>query len=315
MPEMPEVEAVRRVLEPQLRGRRVASVAIAQPQIVAHPGPDGFASAVEGREIVGMGRRGKFLTMALGDGGTIVLHLRMTGHLLVLPANFPVQKHTHLVMGLSDGMEVRYVDPRRFGRFWYLAPGEEDAVTGMAKLGPEPLDAAFTGSYLKEKAGSRSKAVKEALHDQSVVAGIGNIYSDEILFDARVNPLQGPLGAALEQAGTGGAGRDRVERGRERDDARGIPGGDGRSVPQHGARGGVWPRGRAVPAVREHGEAHGNRGSRQLLLPALPAETPAGAALGRGVCPLQGRRPEGGTCGSAAGFSMERRRVSWTCAR
>ena len=168
MPEMPEVEAVRRVLEPQLRGRRVASVAIAQPQIVAHPGPDGFASAVEGREIVGMGRRGKFLTMALGDGGTIVLHLRMTGHLLVLPANFPVQKHTHLVMGLSDGMEVRYVDPRRFGRFWYLAPGEEDAVTGMA--------------------GSRSKAVKEALHDQSVVAGIGNIYSDEILFKARIRP-------------------------------------------------------------------------------------------------------------------------------
>lgn len=188
MPEMPEVEAVRRVLEPQLRGRRVASVAIAQPQIVAHPGPDGFASAVEGREIVSMGRRGKFLTMALGDGGTIVLHLRMTGHLLVLPANFPVQKHTHLVMGLSDGMEVRYVDPRRFGRFWYLAPGEEDAVTGMAKLGPEPLDAAFTGSYLKEKAGSRSKAVKEALHDQSVVAGIGNIYSDEILFKARIRP-------------------------------------------------------------------------------------------------------------------------------
>ena len=188
MPEMPEVEAVRRVLEPQLRGRRVASVAIAQPQIVAHPGPDGFASAVEGREIVGMGRRGKFLTMALGDGGTIVLHLRMTGHLLVLPANFPVQKHTHLVMGLSDGMEVRYVDPRRFGRFWYLAPGEEDAVTGMAKLGPEPLDAAFTGSYLKEKAGSRSRAVKEALHDQSVVAGIGNINSDEILFKARIRP-------------------------------------------------------------------------------------------------------------------------------
>ena len=89
MPEMPEVEAVRRVLEPQLKGRRVASVAIAQPQIVAHPGPDGFASAVEGREIAGMGRRGKFLTMALGDGGTVALHLRMTGICSSFPPIFP----------------------------------------------------------------------------------------------------------------------------------------------------------------------------------------------------------------------------------
>jgi len=188
MPEMPEVEAVRRVLEPQLARRKILFVAIAQPQVVAYPSAGEFATAIEGREVEALGRRGKFLTVALGDGATIVLHLRMTGHLLVVAADFPVQKHTHLVMHLSDGMEVRYIDPRRFGRFWYLAPGEEDAVTGIAKLGPEPLSTAFTGNYLKEKLGARGKTVKEMLHDQSVVAGIGNIYSDEILFRARIRP-------------------------------------------------------------------------------------------------------------------------------
>ena len=101
-----------------------------------------------------------------------------------------MEKHTHLVLRLSDGAELRYLDTRRFGRFWLFAPGEPDEVSGRCKLGPEPDDAVLTVAYLKAQAGRKRKPIKELLHDQSVVAGIGNIYSDEILFDARVNPLK-----------------------------------------------------------------------------------------------------------------------------
>lgn len=188
MPELPEVETVRRVLEPQVKGRKITGITIAQPKIIAHPGADAFAAAVAGSTIVSMGRRGKYLAVVLDDGGKIVLHLRMTGHLLVTPDDFPEQKHTYLVLQLEGDEQVRYIDPRRFGRFWYVGPDEDDVFTGMDKLGPEPLDDSLTGEYLKRKLGKRTKAIKEMLHDQTIVAGIGNIYSDEILFAARIRP-------------------------------------------------------------------------------------------------------------------------------
>lgn len=190
MPELPEVETVRRVLEPQLAGRVIKGVDVLNGQVVAHPSPEAFVCALVGRRIAGMGRRGKYLSMALDDGSELVVHLRMTGRLLVVPPDEPVEKHTHLVVRLTDDEELRYLDTRRFGRFWLFAPGEPDEVSGRCKLGPEPNDAALTSAYLKAQAGRKRKPVKELLHDQSVVAGIGNIYSDEILFDARVNPLK-----------------------------------------------------------------------------------------------------------------------------
>ena len=190
MPELPEVETVRRVLEPQLAGRVIEGVDVLNGQVVAHPAPEAFASVLVGRKIAGMGRRGKYLAVALDDGSELVVHLRMTGQLLVAPPDAPVEKYTHLVLRLSDGAELRYLDTRRFGRFWLFAPGEPDEVSGRCKLGPEPDDAVLTVAYLKAQAGRKRKPIKELLHDQSVVAGIGNIYSDEILFDARVNPLK-----------------------------------------------------------------------------------------------------------------------------
>ena len=187
MPELPEVETVRRILGPQVAGRRISKVELRRPEVVAHPSPEVFCDGVTGATFSGMGRRGKFLLLNLADGGTIVLHLRMTGQLLVTPAGFPEEKHTHAVFHLDDGNELRFVDTRRFGRLWLLGAGEQD-MTGMGKLGPEPFDAACCADHLRTALGRRKKTIKECLLDQTVVAGIGNIYADEILYAVKLNP-------------------------------------------------------------------------------------------------------------------------------
>lgn len=137
-----------------------------------------------------MTRRGKFLSVLLNSGDYFVLHLRMTGCLLLTPADYPAEKHTHIVFHLSSGHELRFSDTRRFGRFWLFRKGESDTYSGMDKLGLEPFDAGLTADYLHQHFGKRKKAVKECLLDQSVIAGIGNIYSDEILFAAKIHPIR-----------------------------------------------------------------------------------------------------------------------------
>lgn len=188
MPEMPEVEVIRRILEPQLAGRKIAAVEIFNKQILAHPDEITFSNLLTGQTISGMSRRGKYLTIHLENGDSVVLHLRMTGQLLVTPPDMTIEKHTHLIATLSDEMQLRYIDVRRFGRFWYLQFDEPDTFTGQTQLGAEPFDDVLTPVYLKNKLGKRKKPIKEMLHDQSIVAGIGNIYSDEILFSAGIYP-------------------------------------------------------------------------------------------------------------------------------
>ena len=188
MPELPEVETIKRILEPQLKGRQIVSVAVNNPQIIAYPETDIFSDALVGQTITSMSRRGKYLTIHFEGGGSLTIHLRMTGQLLITPADYPTEKHTHISAGLSDGMEIRYIDVRRFGRFWYLQADEADTVTGRSKLGIEPFDELLTADYLRSKLEKRKKPIKEMLHDQSIVAGIGNIYSDEILFSACIYP-------------------------------------------------------------------------------------------------------------------------------
>ena len=190
MPELPEVESVRRVLEPQLAGRTIVRTRLLWPGIAAHPAPEDFINGTEGQRIAAMTRRGKFLGLRFASGAELVLHLRMTGQLLRTPADFPEEKHTHAVFSLDDGGELRYLDLRRFGRFWLLAAGENDDVTGRAGLGPEPFDAVVSGDYLRDKLGRSRRAVKSCLLDQSVLAGIGNIYADESLFRAGIRPAR-----------------------------------------------------------------------------------------------------------------------------
>lgn len=190
MPELPEVETVRRVIEPQIRGSIITGVTLNRPEVVARPAADRFVRDITGQTIVSMSRRGKFLCVWLDGGDHIVLHLRMTGCLLVTPAAEPEEKHTHVVFHLSSGNELRFSDPRRFGRFWMLYKGETDTYSGIGKLGLEPFDDMLTADYLRRCLGKRKKSVKECLLDQHVIAGIGNIYADEILFSTKIHPAR-----------------------------------------------------------------------------------------------------------------------------
>ena len=156
--------------------------------MIAHPATDEFCQRITGQVLAEIRRRGKFLILCMESGDRVILHLRMTGRLLVTPEDYPEEKHTHLVFHLSGGRELRFSDIRRFGRFWLLRQGEADTYSGMEKLGAEPFASGFSGEYLSARLEKRKKAIKECLLDQSVIAGIGNIYSDEILFTARIHP-------------------------------------------------------------------------------------------------------------------------------
>lgn len=190
MPELPEVETIKRVLEPQIKGATITAVTVNRPEVVGYPTAEEFRHILAEQTIHAMTRRGKFLSVLLDSGDYFVLHLRMTGCLLLTPADYPPEKHTHIVFHLSNGDELRFSDTRRFGRFWLLRKGESDTYSGMDKLGLKPFDAGLAADYLYQCFGKRKKAIKECLLDQSVIAGIGNIYSDEILFAAGIHPAR-----------------------------------------------------------------------------------------------------------------------------
>ena len=184
MPELPEVENTVRDLKPLLVGRRFDAVDVRWPRLLSGMRVEDFTARLLGRQIVNADRRGKHLLFALDDGQTLMVHLRMTGQLRVASPDQPPTAYDHLIFALSDGMELRYHDPRKFGRF--LLTGEPE--TALAKLGPEPLSELFTPVDLFEKIQGRRAAIKGLLLNQSVVAGLGNIYADEALFQAGIHP-------------------------------------------------------------------------------------------------------------------------------
>lgn len=190
MPELPEVETIKRVIEPQIQGLTIENVTVKRPEVTAYPTADEFCKLLAGQTVSHMARRGKFLVIQLNSNDRIILHLRMTGCLLLTPADYPEEKHTHVIFRLNNGKELRFSDTRRFGRLWLLKNDEADTYSGIEKLGTEPLDKLLAAEYLKALLGKRKKAVKECLLDQSVIAGIGNIYSDEILFTAGIYPAR-----------------------------------------------------------------------------------------------------------------------------
>jgi formamidopyrimidine-DNA glycosylase len=188
MPELPEVETVRRDLEALVVGRRVTSCAVASDaaRLVQLITPDEFRRQLSGRTIAGLRRRGKYLIVDLDDGRAWVIHRRMSGNILYrLPAD-PPDDYTRAVFTLDDGHELRWTDLRKFGTMWIV----EDATMVMESLGPEPLEAAFTPVVLRERAGKRSAPIKSVLLDQTVLAGMGNLYTDEALHHAKLHPLR-----------------------------------------------------------------------------------------------------------------------------
>ena len=202
MPELPEVETIKRVIGAQIQGLVIEKVTVNRPEVVAYPEAEEFCGRLTGQVISHMERRGKFLMICLCGNDRIVLHLRMTGGLLLTPADCPEEKHTHVIFYLGHGkekgnsetedcaLELRFSDMRRFGRFWLLEEGEADTYSGIGKLGVEPFDAKLTAEYLASRLKKSGRAVKECLLDQTIVAGIGNIYADEILFTAGIYPAR-----------------------------------------------------------------------------------------------------------------------------
>lgn len=189
MPELPEVETVRRSLARELAGRRIVKVhSIGWPRTIAAPSPDELCAALCDRAIQQVERRAKYVLIRLDNDETLAVHLRMTGQLLVVSADTPTDKHTHVVLALDDGRELRFHDQRKFGRWWLLnSPGMAQLE---ARLGTEPLDAAFTLAAFATKIHRRKTRLKPLLLDQSLVAGIGNIYADEALWLAQLHPLR-----------------------------------------------------------------------------------------------------------------------------
>ena len=190
MPELPEVETVRTVIGEEITGACIREAEVRTPSVVAWPSAEEFCRRLRGRTIASLTRRGKFLVFLLDDGGRMLLHLRMTGCLLVAQAGEAEEKHTHLVFMLADGRALRFSDIRRFGRVWLFAAGESDTVSGIESLGRDALDPSINGDCLKMVFGKRRIPIKECLLDQHVLCGIGNIYSDEILFAARIHPAR-----------------------------------------------------------------------------------------------------------------------------
>jgi formamidopyrimidine-DNA glycosylase len=185
MPELPEVETIRRHLAPHVDGRTLHRLEIHDARWSLPLAPPELSAAVEGRTIERLGRRGKYLLWELEDEAYLLLHLRMTGTLLLNPAERPL--HTRVTFDLGEG-ELLFVDPRRFGT-GELALGDEalDAFFA-ARLGVEPFDEAFTGEHLYALASSSRAPIKAMLLDQKRIAGVGNIYADEALFRARIHP-------------------------------------------------------------------------------------------------------------------------------
>lgn len=187
MPELPEVESIRRRLEPLLRGRRFARVAIDDARLTRPFDPNEVACELVGERVAELDRRGKYLIVRFESGRGLLVHLRMTGSLLagVTPESGDV--HRRALVTLDDGSTLAYHDVRRFGTWLLLEPGELDGYLS-ARVGPEPLASRFHSRELARGLAGRRAPVKAALLDQRTVAGVGNIYADEALWWARIHP-------------------------------------------------------------------------------------------------------------------------------
>lgn len=186
MPELPEVEVVRRDLEREVVGRKIKSTEVTGMRTIRrYRQRKQFTSALDGHKITGVDRRGKYLLLRLDGGGVLIVHLGMSGQLLrAKTSRDPLPKHTHVVITFTQGGQLRFVDPRTFGEMFVTEVDELDTVDELSHLGIDPLETAMSWEYFGELVKARHTKLKSALMDQKFLAGIGNIYSDEILWGA-----------------------------------------------------------------------------------------------------------------------------------
>ncbi len=237
MPELPEVETIRSDLAPLVAGRRIVTVEVdaATVGLLTKTTVEVLRAQLEGRTIVSLGRRGKYLLFALDDGRTWVIHLRMTGRLLWREAEAPLESFERARVALDDGHHLRWSDLRKFGT-WRVV---DDAAEVVGKLGPEPIDADFSLAQFRAALAGRGAPVKAVLLDQRRMAGLGNIYVDEALYQAHVRP-DTPAGDLSPQAlrRLHAAARDVLERG----------------IANRGA------------SFKDYVDGQGNKGSQQMLV-------------------------------------------------
>jgi formamidopyrimidine-DNA glycosylase len=189
LPELPEVETVRRGLNQLTVAQPIEKVEVLLARSIAYPTEEEFCQHLQGNAIAQWQRRGKYLLAQLKDSW-LGVHLRMTGQLLWVKQDSPLQKHTRVRFFFPNNYELRFVDTRTFGKLWFVPPNiaPEKIITGLQKLGPEPFDPAFSLDYFAAKLTTRRRHIKTLLLEQNIVAGLGNIYADEALFKSGIKP-------------------------------------------------------------------------------------------------------------------------------
>jgi formamidopyrimidine-DNA glycosylase len=196
LPELPEVETVRKGLEKLLNNFYIERIEVLKERSIASSGGSvNFISNIKNSYLGNWERRGKYLIGALhtkekNSKGFLVVHLRMTGQFKLIEKQILPCKHTRVRFFETEGKELRFIDVRNFGQMWYVPSSKSvpEIVSGVKRLGPEPFSADFNSRYLKEYLKNKTRSIKSALLDQETVAGVGNIYADETLFDAGINP-------------------------------------------------------------------------------------------------------------------------------
>jgi formamidopyrimidine-DNA glycosylase len=184
MPELPEVETIARVLRPVLVGKTILSADLRWKRTLAAPSPAKFKRQIQGQQITGISRRAKFLVLQLSSF-SLLIHLRMSGDLLAVLGGYQPGRHDRLIVQLTEDTSLVFTDPRKFGRVWLV----DDPTGAFRDLGPEPLSQAFTPDWLFSALHLRRRQLKPLLLDQAFLAGMGNIYTDEVLHLAKLHPL------------------------------------------------------------------------------------------------------------------------------
>lgn len=193
MPELPEVETVKETLKKHIVGKTIQKVEVYCQRIIRGMSPIDFEKRLIGKQLIAIDRHGKYMFFRF-HSDVLVVHLRMEGKFYLKKRMEPREKHEHVIIEFTDESTLRYDDIRKFGTMEIVS--DESLAQGVAKLGPEPFDDAFTSEYLQAKVSKSSRPIKSLLLDQTIVAGLGNIYVDEVLFHSRVHPTR--TGNSLE---------------------------------------------------------------------------------------------------------------------
>jgi formamidopyrimidine-DNA glycosylase len=199
MPELPEVETIRRDLEKKVKGKKIKEVIIKERKLIKSPSPEKFKKGLEGRKFNAFERRGKFLIISLDSGKKLVIHLKLTGVLIHCPESTPLLNYTRIIFLFSDKTHLRFNDLRKFGEL-HLVENEKE-VKGIKKLGPEPLGKEFSLSLFQEMLSQKKTKIKPLLMDQKFLAGVGNIYASESLYKAKIHPQRVAFTLTKEEVG------------------------------------------------------------------------------------------------------------------